>query len=186
MLLLLYLLKTKDIIYASVKGKDIALGDSGGPLIDLNTGYLIDVIVSSYTDFSEGVYAKTSSYIPFINENLGWTEQSTQSPKPLGQQVEEHCGRCGNDKAACLEAAARCKAEVKPDAVVPLHLECIDRLQACDGSKIETCMAYAKACQHNHEFPLRDLGQLVECIESADKEVRDLDEFEKVLWGHIR
>ncbi|KAM3521215.1 hypothetical protein MY4038_009128 [Beauveria bassiana] len=177
--------KPEITICAGATGKDTALGDSGGPLIDLNTGHLIGVTLAGHSDLFRGVYAKTSSYIPFINENLGWTEQSTQSPKPLGQQVEEHCGRCGNDKAACLEAAARCKAEVKPDAVVPLYLECIDRLQACNGSKIEACMAYAKECQYKHEFPWRDLGQLVECIESADEEVRDLDEFENKFSGGV-
>ncbi|KAM3449261.1 hypothetical protein MY5147_009797 [Beauveria neobassiana] len=177
--------ETEGTICAGATGKDTALGDSGGPLIDPNTGHLIGVTLTGIPSLFRGVYAKTSSYIPFINENLGWTEQSTQSPKPLGQQVEEHCGRCGNDKAACLEAAARCKAEVKPDAVVPLHLECIDRLQACNGSKIESCMAYAKECQYRHEFPLRDLGQLVECIELADKEVRDLDEFENEVFGGV-
>ncbi|PMB71047.1 Trypsin [Beauveria bassiana] len=177
--------ETEATICAGAAGKDTAEGDSGGPLIDPNTGHLIAVTLAGSLESFRGVYAKTSSYIPFINENLGWTEQSTQSPKPLGQQVEEHCGRCGNDKAACLEAAARCKAEVKPDAVVPLHLECIDRLQACNGSKIEACMAYAKECQYRHEFPLRDLVQLVECIESADEEVRDLDEFENEFFGGV-
>ncbi|KAM0669819.1 hypothetical protein ACQRIU_000214 [Beauveria bassiana] len=128
---------TEDTICAGAIGKDTAKGDSGGPLIDPNTGHLIGVTTTGPANqVNKGVYAKTSSYIPFINENLGWTGRSTQSPKPVDQQVENYCGCSGYDKAACLEAAARCKAEVKPDAVVPLHLECIDRLQACSGSKL--------------------------------------------------
>ncbi|OAA43567.1 Trypsin- protease [Cordyceps fumosorosea ARSEF 2679] len=81
------------------------------------------------------------------HENLGWTSHSTQSPMPVDQQVEEHCGRPGNDKTACLAAADRCKAEVKPDGVLPVHLECVDRVQVCDDSRMDKCIVIAKACQ---------------------------------------
>lgn len=54
-------------------GKDACLGDSGGPIIDADTGVLIGTTswgVGCAAPDAYGVYARVANYIDFINSNL--------------------------------------------------------------------------------------------------------------------
>ncbi|KAF5125880.1 Trypsin [Metarhizium anisopliae] len=74
----------EDEFCAGGDGKDACNGDSGGPLIDEETGHIIGIpVVSSWlTECGEypGIYTRVSSYIDWIQENLG-VSQTTSSVK---------------------------------------------------------------------------------------------------------
>lgn len=66
----------QDTVCAGGDGKNLCYGDSGGPLIDQQTGTLIGVASKVLRD-AEGnrcglssVFTRVSSFIPFITENL--------------------------------------------------------------------------------------------------------------------
>ncbi|KID82059.1 Peptidase cysteine/serine, trypsin-like protein [Metarhizium guizhouense ARSEF 977] len=53
------------------KDKDAGVGDSGGPLIDQETGQLIGITSFGGVIKGLGFYTRVGSYLPFINKNLG-------------------------------------------------------------------------------------------------------------------
>ncbi|QLI73247.1 Trypsin [Metarhizium brunneum] len=60
-------------VCAGERGKDTGRGDSGGPLIDQETRQLIGVTssVPLGAQYGRGFYTRVSSFIPWINQNLG-------------------------------------------------------------------------------------------------------------------
>ncbi|EFZ00099.2 hypothetical protein MAA_03876 [Metarhizium robertsii ARSEF 23] len=74
----------EDEVCAGGDGKDACQGDSGGPLIDKETRHIIGISSSSSRGGTCGVYpglyTRVSSYIDFIQENLG-VSQTTSSVK---------------------------------------------------------------------------------------------------------
>ncbi|KAH0601173.1 hypothetical protein MHUMG1_00045 [Metarhizium humberi] len=66
----------QDTVCAGESGKTLCYGDSGGPLIDQQTGTLIGVASKVLQDAKENycgestVFTRVSSFIPFITENL--------------------------------------------------------------------------------------------------------------------
>lgn len=154
-------------------GKNVCKFDSGGPLIDQKTGQLIGIAswVIPGPEWEPGraiqcnqapsVFTRVGSYIPFITENLGASKQPEQSE----QILQDHCGRSGNDKDACLSAARRCTGQVKPDAADQEFLECIDRMQVCadQAFNVDECIANAKVCKEKEKLPLGDVDKLAQC-----------------------
>ncbi|KAK8144899.1 hypothetical protein G3M48_005154 [Beauveria asiatica] len=65
------------LICAGKPGKTVCSGDSGGPLIDSKTGTLVGVVSVSIANpqgvacSDAGIFTRVSSYLDFINENLG-------------------------------------------------------------------------------------------------------------------
>ncbi|KAM3429298.1 hypothetical protein MY4824_008322 [Beauveria thailandica] len=65
------------LICAGKPGKTVCAGDSGGPLIDSKTGTLVGVVSVSIANedgvgcSDAGIFTRVSSYLDFINENLG-------------------------------------------------------------------------------------------------------------------
>ncbi|KAK9439328.1 extracellular trypsin protease [Metarhizium brunneum] len=74
----------EDELCAGGDGKDACAGDSGGPLIDKKTGHIIGItaVSSRFTTCAvyPGLYTRVSSYIDWIQENLG-VSQTTSSVK---------------------------------------------------------------------------------------------------------
>ncbi|KAF5138019.1 Chymotrypsinogen B [Metarhizium anisopliae] len=66
----------QDTVCAGESGKTLCYGDSGGPLIDQQTGTLIGVASKVLQDAKGNycgqstVFTRVSSFIPFITENL--------------------------------------------------------------------------------------------------------------------
>ncbi|QLI71557.1 Trypsin [Metarhizium brunneum] len=66
----------QDTVCAGESGKTLCYGDSGGPLIDQQTGTLIGVASKVLQDAKKNycgestVFTRVSSFIPFITENL--------------------------------------------------------------------------------------------------------------------
>lgn len=60
-------------VCAGTEGKDTGEGDSGGPLVDQGTRQLIGITSFSVAGPLPGhaFYTKVSSFVPWINENLG-------------------------------------------------------------------------------------------------------------------
>lgn len=62
-------------VCAGGDGKDTCKGDSGGPLIDQETGHIIGITSRSSWPCGcgrhPGLYGRVSSYIDFIQKNLG-------------------------------------------------------------------------------------------------------------------
>lgn len=146
------------VVCAGADGKDSCQFDSGGPLIDRETGQIIGIVSYGECD-GKGVYTRVSTYIPFINENLETTIRD--------QQLQEHCGRSGNDKDTCLFAALRCTGQVKPDAAMQEYLQCVDIMQVCGdqdtADKMNQCINNAMVCKEQEKFPLGDLAKLSQC-----------------------
>ncbi|KID85044.1 trypsin- protease [Metarhizium guizhouense ARSEF 977] len=149
-------------VCAGGDGKDTCTGDSGGPLIDRETGQVVGIVSSGVACGNTGMYTRVASYIPFINENLGDSGTPTRE-----QQLQDHCGRSGNDKDACMFAARRCTGQVKPDAKMPEFLQCVDMMQVCGeqdvADKTDQCIANAKVCREQEKLPLGDLDKLSRC-----------------------
>ncbi|KAK8912148.1 Trypsin [Metarhizium anisopliae] len=61
------------IVCAGEKGKDACQSDSGGPLLEQETGKLIGIVSNGFQCATPigGRYTRVASYIPFINENRG-------------------------------------------------------------------------------------------------------------------
>ncbi|KAM3559313.1 hypothetical protein ARSEF4850_004189 [Beauveria asiatica] len=65
------------LICAGKPGKTVCSGDSGGPLIDSKTGTLVGLVSVSIASpqgvgcSDAGIFTRVSSYLDFINENLG-------------------------------------------------------------------------------------------------------------------
>ncbi|OAA38282.1 Peptidase cysteine/serine, trypsin-like protein [Beauveria brongniartii RCEF 3172] len=59
------------IVCAGEQGKDSCSNDSGGPLIEQETGKLIGIVSSGFQCATPigGRYTRVASFIPFINEN---------------------------------------------------------------------------------------------------------------------
>ncbi|KID82278.1 trypsin-like protease [Metarhizium guizhouense ARSEF 977] len=172
------------MICAGGNGKNVCRGDSGGPLIDQETGQLIGVssfVIKDATgnnyylcNLSPSVYTRVSRYITFINENLGesvYTIPETQSPESqriakAKEQVELHCNRFMNDMDACMAAAPPCIAEAKLDTTDKL-LRCVDRMQACadqgEPGKLNQCVENAKACVGKEELAFGNVDALAQC-----------------------
>lgn len=93
--------------------------------------------------------------------------QPKEHVSTVDQQLQEHCGRPGNDKDACIVAARRCTAQVKPDATAQEFLECVDILQVCADQgavfKLDQCIDNARACNAQEKAPLGDLAKLGQC-----------------------
>ncbi|KID77287.1 Trypsin [Metarhizium brunneum] len=74
----------EDEVCAGGDGKDTCGGDSGSPLIDQGTATIIGITSRSswYSDCGQypGLYTRVSSYLDFIQENLG-VSQTTSSVK---------------------------------------------------------------------------------------------------------
>lgn len=173
------------IVCAGGDGKNVCKGDSGGPLIDRETGQLIGVasfVIKDatekhfyYCNLSPSVYTRVSRYITFINENLG--ESGYTIPEPLspeaqriakaGEQVELHCTRFMNDADACMAAAPPCIDEAKPYKTTDELLRCVDRMQVCasqdEPGKLNQCIENAKACVREEEVTFWDLDALAQC-----------------------
>lgn len=150
------------MVCAGGDGKDTCTGDSGGPLIDRETGQVVGIVSSGVGCGGTGLYTRVASYISFINENLGDSGTPTRE-----QQLQDHCGRSGNDKDACMFAARRCTGQVKPDATMLEFLQCVDMMQVCGeqdvADKTDQCIANAKVCREQENFPLGDLDKLSQC-----------------------
>ena len=69
-----------DTICAGAKGKDACHGDSGGPLIDQETGQLIGIVSRGLCTNPPTVYTRVGSYIPWIKDHLGGVGSG---PKPI-------------------------------------------------------------------------------------------------------
>ncbi|KAF5124051.1 Trypsin [Metarhizium anisopliae] len=173
------------IVCAGGDGKNVCIGDSGGPLIDRETGQLIGVasfVIKDatekhfyYCNLSPSVYTRVSRYITFINENLGesgYTIPEPQSPEAqriakAKEQVELHCTRFMNDADACMAAAPPCIAEAEPYKTTDELLRCVDRMQVCasqdEPGKLNQCIENAKACVGKEEFTFWDLDALAQC-----------------------
>ncbi|KID95677.1 trypsin-like protease, partial [Metarhizium majus ARSEF 297] len=173
------------IVCAGGDGKNVCIGDSGGPLIDQETGQLIGVASFVIKDATEkhfyyynlppSVYTRVSRYITFIKENLG--ESGYTIPEPLRpesqriaeakKQVELHCTRAMNDVDACMAAASPSLAEAKLYATTDELLRCIDRMQACankgEPGKLNQCIENAKACVGKEELAFGNIDALAQC-----------------------
>ncbi|KJK77159.1 hypothetical protein H634G_07580 [Metarhizium anisopliae BRIP 53293] len=153
---------TEAMVCAGGDGKDTCTGDSGGPLIDRETGQVVGIVSSGVGCGGTGLYTRVASYISFINENLGDKGTPTRE-----QQLQDHCGRSGNDKDACMFAARRCTGQVKPDATMLEFLQCVDVMQVCGeqdvADKTDQCIANAKVCREQVKLPLGDLDKLSQC-----------------------
>ncbi|KFG79895.1 trypsin- protease [Metarhizium anisopliae] len=153
---------TEAMVCAGGDGKDTCTGDSGGPLIDRETGQIVGIVSSGVGCGGTGLYTRVASYRSFINENLGDKGTPTRE-----QQLQDHCGRSGNDKDACMFAARRCTSQVKPDATMLEFLQCVDMMQVCGekdvADKTDQCIANAKVCREQEKLPLGDLDKLSQC-----------------------
>lgn len=73
------------IVCAGGEGKNVCRADSGGPLFDQKTGLLIGVTSWSiqankeFCNKAPALFSRVSSYIDFINENLGGPDSDTNS-----------------------------------------------------------------------------------------------------------
>ncbi|KAM3470281.1 hypothetical protein MY5147_006504 [Beauveria neobassiana] len=86
---------------------------------------------------------------------------------PVSREVENHCGRAGNDKDACMFAALRCTAQFSKDAKTPDFLECVDIMQVCADQgatlQLDQCFDNAKDCKAREKLPLGELTKLGQC-----------------------
>lgn len=129
------------IVCAGGDGKGTWRHDSGGPLIDQETGLLIGIVAAGGDPEEPGLYIRVGSYIPFIKEYLGSVsnpdanaplrteayEKLVEAQESWDKQVEEHCQRTGQDFFNCRDEAKKCKALRKPDGNMDQVYPCIDK-----------------------------------------------------------
>lgn len=87
----------------------------------------------------------------------------------MNQELQDHCGRLGNDEKACRDAARRCSGQLKPDTTSQELLECVDNMQACADQGLDTdkCVANAKVCKEKKKIPLGNVARLAECAKQS-------------------
>ncbi|KAM3547955.1 hypothetical protein MY1884_009374 [Beauveria asiatica] len=130
------------IVCAGGDGKSTWRYDSGGPLIDQETGHLIGVASVGVNDAQyPAAYTRVGSYIPFIKGYLGSVsnpdpnapsrteayEEAVEASRLLNQQVEDYCQKSGKDFIDCLDQAKECKGLRKPDGKMDEVYHCIDK-----------------------------------------------------------
>lgn len=120
------------IICAAGAGPNICIYDSGGPLVDQNTGevigissWIIDPPGTTIADTDvcgkvPSVFTRVSSYTTFINESLGQGKQSPDVAKGQGKQsfdmAKEMVKICGTENGKSNKygvTAAECIREFK-------------------------------------------------------------------------
>lgn len=131
------------IICAGGHGKNVFILDSGGPLIDQETGRLIGVVVAGIRDIQyPSIYTKVGSYIPFIKEYLGSVSNPDPTARPtikarqeklhpaifLREQVKNYCEKkFAENVFDCFSAAGDCKGLQKPDGNMDEVFQCMDK-----------------------------------------------------------
>ncbi|KAH0598142.1 hypothetical protein MHUMG1_04514 [Metarhizium humberi] len=78
-----------DTICAGVNGKDACLGDSGGPLIDQETGQLIGLVSRGQCTKPPTVYTRVGGYIPWIKDHLGGVGSGPDPISPTSSVLPE-------------------------------------------------------------------------------------------------
>ncbi|KID81312.1 extracellular trypsin protease [Metarhizium guizhouense ARSEF 977] len=130
------------IICAGGHGKNVFTLDSGGPLIDQETGRLIGVVVAGIRDIQyPSIYTKVGSYIPFITEYLGPVSNPDPTARPiteareeklrpailLREQVKNYCEKFAENVFDCFSFAGYCKGLQKPDGNMDEVFQCMDK-----------------------------------------------------------
>ncbi|KJK79369.1 hypothetical protein H634G_04960 [Metarhizium anisopliae BRIP 53293] len=78
-----------DTICAGENGKDACHGDSGGPLIDQETGQLIGLVSRGQCTSPPTVYTRVGSYIPWIKDHLGGVSSGPNPISPTSSVLPE-------------------------------------------------------------------------------------------------
>ncbi|EFY91618.1 hypothetical protein MAC_02208 [Metarhizium acridum CQMa 102] len=166
------------VVCAGGAGQNVCKYDSGGSLVDQETGQVIGLasLIIPQAGYQLGdmmlcneaptLFTRVGSHVRFILENLGASKQPSKQREQseADKQLQTHCGRSGNEKT-CMRAAFRCTGQVEKDAPIRQFLEFVDRMQVCADQDNDTdkCIAKAKECKEKDKLPLGDVAKLAQC-----------------------